>query len=100
MHFVAVKNHENSVNLQHVEGHAAFSKYVKRVPIINKSYTKEVPFLTKLLYKLGTGLDLGTKPPLYKTFLSTPARVWAIANVQKTRRLSMKSGVVIKVNGS
>lgn len=72
MHFVAVKNHENSVNLQHVEGHAAFSKYVKRVPIINKSYTKEVPFLTKLLYKLGTGLYLGTKPPLYKTFLSTP----------------------------
>ena len=65
---MAVKNHENSVHLQQVEGDEAFSKYVKGVPIINKSYTKEVPFLTKLLYKLGTGLDLGTKPPLHKTF--------------------------------
>ena len=37
---MAVKNHENSVNLQQVEGDAAFSKYVKGVPIINKSYTK------------------------------------------------------------
>ena len=54
---------------------AGFSKYVKGVPISNKSYTKEVHFLTKLLYKLGTGLDLGAKPPLYKTLLSTPARV-------------------------
>ena len=69
---MAVKNHENSVNLQQVEGDAAFSKYVKGVPIINKSYTKELRFLTKLLYKLGTGLDLGAKPPLYKTLLSTP----------------------------
>ena len=95
---MAVKNHENSVNLQQVEGHAAFSKYVKGVPIINKSYTKEVPFLTKLLYKLGTGLDLRMKPLLYKTFLSTPSP--GLGNVQKTRRLSMKSELVIKVNGS
>ena len=99
MHFMALKNHENSVHLQQAEGDEAFSKYVKGVPIINKSYTKEVPFLTKLLYKLGKGLDLGTKPPLYKTFFSTP-RPGLGNNVQKTRRLSMKSGVVIKVNGS
>ena len=38
--------------------------------------------------------------PCIKHFWVPPARVWAIANVQKTRRLSMKSGVVIKVNGS
>ena len=38
------------------------------------------------------------KPLLYKTFLSTPSP--GLGNVQKTRRLSMKSGVVIKVNGS
>lgn len=50
---MAVKNHENSVNLQQVEGDAGFSKYVKGVPISNKSYTKEVHFLTKLLYKRG-----------------------------------------------
>ena len=99
MHFMALKNHENSVHLQQAEGDEAFSKYVKGVPIINKSYTKEVPFLTKLLYKLGKGLDLGTKPPLCKTFFSTP-RPGLGNNVQKTRRLSMKSGVVIKVNGS
>ena len=79
---MAVKNHENSVNLQQVEGDAGFSKYVKGVPISNKSYTKEVHFLTKLLYKLGTGLDLGAKLPLYKTLLSTPARVWAISKKQ------------------
>ena len=85
---MAVKNHENSVHLQQVEGDEAFSKYVKGVPIINKSYTKEVPFLTKLLYKLGTGLYLGAKTPLYKTLLSTPARVWG--NSKKIRRLSMK----------
>ena len=96
---MALKNHENSVHLHQAEGDEAFSKYVKGVPIINKSYTKEVPFLTKLLYKLGKGLDLGTKPPLYKTFFSTP-RPGLGNNVQKTRRLSMKSGVVIKVNGS
>ena len=64
------------------------ARYVKGVPIINKSYTKEVP----------RGLDLGTKPPLYETFLSTPSP--GLGNVQKTRRLSTKSGVVIKVNGS
>ena len=81
---MAVKNHENSVHLQQVEGDEAFSKYVKGVPIINKSYTKEVPFLTKL----GTGLYLGAKTPLYKTLLSTPARVWGIS--KKIRRLSMK----------
>ena len=96
---MALKNHENSVHLQQAEGDEAFSKYVKGVPIIHKSYTKEVTFLTKLLYKLGKGLDLGTKPPLYKTFFSTP-RPGLGNNVQKTRRLSMKSGVVIKVNGS
>ena len=28
---MAVKNHENSVHLQQVEGHAAFSRYVKGV---------------------------------------------------------------------
>jgi len=81
-----------------LEGDAAFSKYVKGVPIINKSYTKELPFPTKLLYVLGTGLYVGAKPPLYKTLLSTPARVWGIS--KKIRRLSMKSGVVIKVDGS
>ena len=85
-------------HLQQVEGDAAFSKYVKGVPFFHKSYTKEVPFLTKLLCKLGTGFDLGTKPPLYKTFLSTPRP--GLGNVQKTRRLSMKSGALIKVNGS
>lgn len=70
--FYGSEKSRNSVHLQQAEGDEAFSKYVKGVPIINKSYTKEVPFLTKLLYKLGKGLDLGTKPPLYKTFFSTP----------------------------
>ena len=49
MHFMAVKNHENSVHLQQVEGGATFGKYEKGVLFVHKSYTKEVPFLTKLL---------------------------------------------------
>ena len=37
---MAVKNQENSVNLQQVEGHAAFSKYVKGVQLLIKAIQK------------------------------------------------------------
>ena len=79
---MAVKNNENSVHLQQVEGGAAFGKYEKGVPFVHKSYTKEVPFLTKLLYNLSTGLDLGTSLPCIKHFLVPPARVWAMSKKQ------------------
>ena len=83
---MAVKNHKNSVNLQQVEGDAGFSKYVKGVPISNKSYTKEVHFLTKLLYINRVRPRCKVSP--VQNFVEYPRP--GLSDFQKTRRLSKK----------
>ena len=41
---------------------------MKGVPFSNKRYMKGVPFLKKMVYKKGKGLDLGAEPPRIKLF--------------------------------
>ena len=36
--------------------------YVKEVPFVNRRYTNGLPFLSKMVYKMGLGLDLGPEP--------------------------------------
>ena len=38
------------------------TRYVKGVPFGSGRYTKEVPFLSKMVCKTGEGLDLGAEP--------------------------------------
>ena len=100
MHFVAVKNHENSVNLQHVEGTQRLASMWKEYQLLIKAIQKRYLSWQSCYINWVRGYTSARSLPCIKHFWVPPARVWTIANVQKTRRLSMKSGVVIKVNGS
>ena len=43
-----------------------YTRYVKGVPFPNGRYTKVVPFLPKMVYEKGKGLDFGKEPPRLK----------------------------------
>ena len=43
-----------------------YTRYVKGVPFPNGRYEKVVPFLPKLVYEKGKGLDFGKEPPRLK----------------------------------
>ena len=38
------------------------SRYVKEVSFVNRRYTNGLPFLSKMVYKMVLGLDLGVEP--------------------------------------
>ena len=49
-----------------------YTRYVKGVPFPNGRYEKVVPFLPKLVYEKGKGLNFGKEPPRLKLMSSPP----------------------------
>ena len=58
---------------------------VKGVPLFNGSYTKGVPFLSKIVYKSGGGLDLGQSCSK-SNFTEKPSRVACLAPQQRSKQ--------------